>query len=259
MNVIKKIVILLLLLPLNFCLCQVKNGTVQYGLIVNNISEFAALPKEMAENLYKNNRASEKVEYTLNFNSNEAYFFANSILLEEKNSLNFLVTIGNGKLKYYQNSTTKDRRELIDYSRTGPAIVNKNILFDWTLTTEIKEIDGRKCFKAISPKINPDTGEKNIDPKWNVVAWYCPEIPSIFGPLGYGNLPGLILELNFYANTFYAKKINLNLEKELVIDKLTSMPAISEDELNKRFLSSMSKDRLEMLKEAEDKIKGDKK
>jgi GLPGLI family protein len=43
-----------------------------------------------------------------------------------------------------------------------------------------------------------------------VTAWYAPDIPVRFGPIGYGGLPGLILELQNESATFYVTKINLN-------------------------------------------------
>jgi len=33
-----------------------------------------------------------------------------------------------------------------------------------------------------------------------IIAWFSPEIPFRFGPLGYGGLPGLILELEVQSN-----------------------------------------------------------
>ncbi|RMG87954.1 MAG: GLPGLI family protein [Bacteroidetes bacterium] len=55
----------------------------------------------------------------------------------------------------------------------------------WKLTTEQKIIADFVCTKAILQ----DTSQ-------HVVAWFTPEIPIAVGPLDYGQLPGLILELD---------------------------------------------------------------
>ena len=243
----------------NFCNSQIKNGFILYGVISNtDVLDEMNLDKNTSEMMKKTIKNSEVVEYSLNFNATESYYFANPILEDEKTTLNGMVTIGGGKLKYYQNNSTNEYREFIDYTRTGPAILNKQTLCEWTLTNDFKTIDGRKCLKATSPQFKKN-GEKTLEHKFDIIAWYTPEIPVSYGPNGYGGLPGLILELQHPMSTFYAKKINLNLEKEPTIDKLTSMKAISEEELNARAMSTMSKDRLEMIKEADAKNKEEKK
>jgi GLPGLI family protein len=251
----RKNILFYVFFSLNICFSQIKKGTILYSVKINkNISEYADFPKEMKENIEKTNSKAEVVEYSLNFNENETYFFANSIIEEGKMTLKDLVIIGGGKLKYYENKETNEHREFVDYMRTGSAILNKQVISDWTLTSEIKIIDGRKCIKATSPNIN-SKGIKSTNRKFDITAWFTPEIPVPYGPVGYGGLPGLIMELQFYANTFYAKKINLNPDKEVIIDRLTSMPAVSEEELNKRAMSTLSKVQLEGVKEAEEKQK----
>jgi len=43
-----------------------------------------------------------------------------------------------------------------------------------------------------------------------VVAWFAPEIPYNYGPLGYYGLPGLILELQGYDFIIYAEEVKFN-------------------------------------------------
>jgi GLPGLI family protein len=56
----------------------------------------------------------------------------------------------------------------------------------------------------------------------------CARHPVRFGPIGYGGLPGLILELQNESATFYVTKINLNPDSPPEIDKL-SPKAISKE------------------------------
>ena len=72
----------------------------------------------------------------------------------------------------------------------------------------MKNIDGKKCYKAITKDYNYlVSGKKEI----NITAWYCPEINVSEGPNRFNGLPGLILELSTLNFSYVAKKINLNI------------------------------------------------
>jgi GLPGLI family protein len=246
----KKIIFLFLLFTTNLCVSQITKGSIQYGIIINkDLPGNFLKEKDFVEAFSKANEAAEKVQYTLHFNGEEAYFFANPVLSETNIPLSGLVAIGGGKLKYYQNEKTKEYREFLDSKKVGIAILNRHIKYEWTLLNETKMIDGYTCYKATSPSINSKNNSRNTDPKFNIIAWYAPEIPVSYGPVGYGGLPGLILELQFYAETFYAKKINLNLEKEPEIDKLTKPKAISEETYMEIYRGTLNKVQLEATQE----------
>ena len=89
----------------------------------------------------------------------------------------------------------------------GKYNVKKEVSKNWTITSDVKYIDKYKCYKATTEYIvvNPKGTFK-----FPVIAWFCPEIPLPFGPNGYGNLPGLILELQERNVVFGVKKIALN-------------------------------------------------
>ncbi len=55
----------------------------------------------------------------------------------------------------------------------------------WKILGEAKQIAGHVCQKASTMK---DTTE--------IIAWFCPTIPVPAGPNGFGQLPGLILEIS---------------------------------------------------------------
>jgi GLPGLI family protein len=65
-----------------------------------------------------------------------------------------------------------------------------------------------------------------------IEAWYTPQIPLNIGPRGYGNLPGLIIELKQATLLYVAKEIVLNPKKKSVI-KIPNHKIISEKEFNK--------------------------
>ena len=79
----------------------------------------------------------------------------------------------------------------------------------WKMTTEQKQILGYPCMKAILQ----DTSQQ-------VVAWFTTQIPSPAGPGSYGQLPGLILEVEIDEGErrFLASNVDL---KKLDEDKIT--------------------------------------
>lgn len=232
------------------CFSQIKKGEIDYKL-TTIIQQTGNLNQPMMEMLQKSNKKAEKINYTVNFIGNESYFFANEIL-EEDNMFNAYVVIGGGKLKLYENKETGECREFIDNRRVGQVIINRKIPFQWTLYKETKLIDGYKCFKATSPYFKED-GTINENSNLIITAWYCPEIAVNIGPIGYGNLPGLILELQTKTSIFTATKINLNPEKNLLIDRLNKTKAISEEQYKEMIMGTFNKAQLEAIEESKNK------
>lgn len=112
---------------------------------------------------------------------------------------------------------------------------------DWELTNEHKEIDGKLCYKANGYN-QVVFKEKTF--KHSVVAWYCPQLPYNTGPMGYGGLPGMILEIRIRNATFIAEKIEFNTEDEIDVEFFKKHKKIELEELNKRIEEEM-----QMLKE----------
>ena len=244
-----KIILPLFLILINvICHSQVNNGVIIYGK-VNATMDLKTIPVDFREKIEKSNKESDKIEYTLNFVGNESYFFANPVLLENNTLFGNYVVIGGGKLKYYQNQKTKEYREYKDSRRTGINIINNRENYDWKLTNESKTIDGRICYKATSPQINQD-GIRSTDPKFDIIAWYTPEIPVSLGPLGYGDLPGLILELQKPLVTYFVKKINLNLETSPKINKLLDIKAISQETYHEMVMGTFNNEQLKVIEDS---------
>lgn len=250
----KKHILLIGILFTNFCFAQIKFGSVQFGKLTNKeISGSAKDIKDVSDWLSKLNLESDKIEYTLNFNTSEAYFFANSSIVDNDGIDFWLAAInGRGKLKYYQNHNTKEYRDYRDSKRTGKVIVNEEPKQDWTLSNETKVLDGHKCYKATTTAKYNDGFRKQ---EFIFTAWYTPEIPFSYGPIGYGGLPGLILELQTDKATFFAKKINLSLDKEPEINKLISPKSISEETYLMMITGTYSKGQIQVIKEEEGKQK----
>ncbi|MEO1052741.1 MAG: GLPGLI family protein [Bacteroidota bacterium] len=80
-----------------------------------------------------------------------------------------------------QNKNLVEKREFFGKN----FLIKGDKTYAWKIAGEQKEILGYACQKATL-----QDGDRNV------VAWFTPQIPLATGPEGYGNLPGMILEVN---------------------------------------------------------------
>ena len=73
---------------------------------------------------------------------------------------------------------------------------------NWSLSKESKMIGKYLCYKAIG-----FYGQRKF------VAWYTPEVPIPEGPYTFKGLPGLIVALNDFSNTYVFRLVDLKKEK----------------------------------------------
>jgi GLPGLI family protein len=92
-------------------------------------------------------------------------------------------------------------------------IAAKTKYTDWEITQEKKIILGYECFKATCV-LMVDYGDNDINTLYPLTAWYCPDLKYSYGPKCFGNLPGLIMELE--NNLVVFKALKLNFEKNNV-------------------------------------------
>ncbi len=210
----KLMVTVLLLLNLNVFS---QEGKATYGIKYSNYIKQNSFGKSFDNQIlaiYKElNKANDNVEFILLFNKKESSFYLNKSLNidDKKSDITVIVSGGNGK---FYNSNKKRIRQVNSYGNLFLIDYDLITESDWVLEKDKKIINGYECFKA-KTKISFDSHEHSI-----VEAWYCPKIPTNFGPLGIGNLPGLILELtitNRTQVTYYLTKLNLNIKKNKII------------------------------------------
>ena len=185
---------------------QIKSGTISYKVVFDQ--------EDMKDfDVYKEAQtASDRLNYTLKFNKEISVFYLEESINDDlayKYASSF-----SGKNRIYQ--VLKDS----SYSFNNPEnsnfkkeefIINEPIRSDWKLHSESKKIGEYLCYKATS---NYQSGkDKKTFP---IIAWYCPQIPYSFGPSGYGNLPGLILEIQIRNILFGATKINFDDEVKAI-------------------------------------------
>lgn len=102
--------------------------------------------------------------------------------------------------QYYQNS------EL--FFQKNKYIIKEPVKNDWKITNESIKINGITCYKA--EIIEFITLPNNSKKEKKIIAWFAPELPSKYGPGGFGNLPGTILILQNGDVVFKAIEIKKN-------------------------------------------------
>lgn len=183
----------------------------------------------------------EKIKYKLIFNKNESFYsIVNNMDTNSDLGLYYSKLITGGGEEIYTN--IKENIKLKKVEILGDNfIVKSNLKQDWSVTQETKTIGKYKCYKAIF--INAISDHKSNTNNLSVEAWFTPQIPINFGPKGYGQLPGLIIELKVGKIIYNAVEILLNKKEEITINAPKKGKILSEkefDELLKEFDRSKS-------------------
>jgi GLPGLI family protein len=194
--------------------------------------------------LYKNYEKYESdflmLNYILKFNNKESLFYVEeSIELEDGAKTRFILGAGGGGGTFYVNLNDNSKIRETD-AFGGQFLVTSTISTttnNWTLLNEKKQIGNYQCYKATTVYV-----VKNSKGTFNhpVEAWYTTEIPIGFGPIGYGSLPGLIVELIIRDIKYSIKKVTLNPKKQVEIKKPTKGKLVTEEEFNAIGAEAMS-------------------
>jgi GLPGLI family protein len=225
-----------LILKLSFVLftsilfAQSNNVYVEYGAKIHDEKELFSVNKNLRLLLDQAINQSDNFLFGLIINKSASKFFDNSQISDAgvgftSNGLNFAGYLGviYNVDKYIYRETPSLGKEVL---------VKENFKENWELHNESKMIDNYLCYKATNAKTVVNGNGKTINHP--VVAWYCPELPYRYGPLGYGNLPGLILELQVRNVVFGVKKLDLKSALDFDANFLKTVKTMPLDELNKK-------------------------
>jgi GLPGLI family protein len=172
--------------------------------------------------------------YTLEFDTKKSvFYYAGGLLIDGKTK--------RSKLYFREKDSLYSLRPENDPD-FGKIIIVESRNTKWELLNESKTIDGYVCYKATATLIR-NNGNKGVF-KFPIIAWYAPAIPIPFGPLGYGNLPGLILELQERNILYGVSKIVLNYKTEDIKTKLLKPldgKRISSEELSSKIAELFKK------------------
>jgi GLPGLI family protein len=197
----RKLFIASLLLFLNVANGQVLGGYVEYSLSFIDDKE---LSKSGIGTYFKSAKDNAKyVTFILEFNKDEMCFFAQTTKIDGIN-LDFSIAFSGVDGKYYRKA---DESTVLHYSENimvGKSVINEDMKVDWKLHNETKKIQDFLCYKASTIiKFNNGVGDFQKE----LTVWYCPQIPYAYGPKGYGQLSGMILEYHYDRTVIGAKKI----------------------------------------------------
>lgn len=122
--------------------------------------------------------------------------------------------------------------------------------YEWQLSKETKTIGEYICFKATYVPMSEETDDNLIEDgkiKKEIIAWYTPQIPVKNGPMEYGGLPGLILEVQDGNQKLLCSKIVLNPVEKLRIRKPSKGRKVTKQEFNS-IVEKKSKEMMENFK-----------
>lgn len=169
----------------------------------------------------------EDLRFELVFNKHESIFKADEYLELEKNRF-FRAALGpEGSAVYYNNLT--EEVYLRQHDAYGEKFLIQTPKISWAHTNEVKKIGSYQCYKATAVVI---TNGMNGIIKYNIVAWYAPELSIPFGPLGFSGLPGLIMELEYQQTRYYVSKIDLSSKDKIEIKKPTQGKVVTKEEFD---------------------------
>lgn len=227
----KYLLTLFTVLILTITYSQKSNIYVEYNVIIKNEPELFKYSSIM-RNMYENSmRDSNLITFGLIINKNGSKFLINKELQTDntKGTVGFtLAMMGYSGIVY-----NIDDKLLIQNPLLGVNIyLETDLKSNWVLTGETKLIDNYLCYKATNIKKVTNKIKTFEHP---VTAWYCPKLPYSYGPNGYGNLPGLVLELQIRNVVFGAKKIKLDSELDFDINSLKKIKKLNNEEIDKAY------------------------
>lgn len=161
------------------------------------------LYKEYLQTEQEQNKLTKELSFKLVFNKVEGLFFMEDIMGIDENPKIGLAT-GPYQGTYYQNNINDKKLWKLE-SFDGIYLIDLSPV-QWKLENKQKIINGYKCYKAIGEQITSTKGNEVN----SIVAWYAPDIPFNFGPIGYNGLPGMILSLTTRGEQYLLKDLQLN-------------------------------------------------
>ncbi len=228
MESVLKVTYLFFLLAINMNSQEI-NSIIEYQGNLENIDiekKLKTVPKEFHDKIRETYADVKPVDFILKVKDYESIFQQIESLNIENEPLN-LANIRGEKGLFYINTKTKETLREKEVMGDIYSVSYSLDSIHWDLKKDKKKIGSYVCYKAV-------TKRKKITLKGtviqNIVAWYTLDIPISHGPIGYGGLPGLILELHTGDYVYYTKRISLKLKKELFFQKPDNGIAVTQQE-----------------------------
>lgn len=215
------------------------SGTVTYDIeMVKNLLEETKFDNSRVKHIVmsqqealKNALRGERPIFRLDFNERVAIFKALPRMDNEAQKTD-LTLIGIDEI-YYTNRKGNFLFKKVQIFGQLYRVKSSFSDYDWKISSESKKIAGYLCYKAL---LQIPKGDRMI----TIEAWFTPSVPYGYGPIEYGGLPGLILELNKLGFRYRAIKLKLS-EKYKEIKIPTEGKIINQEELNAKISQYMEK------------------
>jgi GLPGLI family protein len=150
---------------------------------------------------------------------------------------------GDGEGAVYYKNLKEERFVNKTAIMSKPFLVKDSLpVYDWQLTSEIKNIGMYTCYKASFSKeventsstfVNGELKEVKENKTIVTTAWYTPQIPISNGPSTFYGLPGLILEINDGTTTIVCTEIILNPSEKISIEEPEKGKIVSQSVFDK--------------------------
>lgn len=223
---------------------QVKSGVALYGLELSftpneNAKQNSPSGTSMIARMIKKSESElGEVKGVLKFNSQKSYFTKEVPMgIDNSHALKIsLIVLGLNNEGYY-SSITENERLKVDEEFGKRYLIEDDLLKKWDITKETKKIGKYTVYKATRTKVVENSKGRFES---QVIAWFAPEIPYSFGPIGYGGLPGLIIQLednSHYPSKYTIESIDFS-EEEIEI-KMPEGQRITSDEIDKMATKAM--------------------
>lgn len=221
-------IVILFLCNINFCLTQNHNfyGKALYSKM-HNFENNRNLNYSDAQKMFF--RAADNATFVLEFSKFQSSFKIKEDMVVDYNYKikRAAVAVGGGKGVYF--SDLQKGISLRQVESVGNLFLIKSIISDlnWKITKESKMISGHRCYKA--QLIKTFKTSQNELKTITIVAWFNPNIPISFGPIGYCGLPGLIFELKNGRATYTLIELEFETESEVKIKQPDKGKLVSEE------------------------------
>ena len=236
-----KLLTTILLICFSFNLGQAQSGTVTYKKAMVFPEDMYGSLKETDPKTYRNfmahnkkmQEAAKQLEFKLRFAKAEAIFEPQEIMSTA--SIDAHLGLGPSDGVHYTNRSTAENLWQTD-AFFGMTLLISMEEPEWELQNETKIVSGYRVKKAIGETTMRKGAEERVH---TIEAWYAPDIPLSFGPLGFAGLPGLIIELKLGHECYYLSEITIKSEEEIMVERPSKGRKITFEELQEMASQAM--------------------
>lgn len=220
-----------MLILLKITLNAQNSGSVTYRIKVEK--EIKKIDKKNYDFINKLEIIAKKFELKLNFSKNNSFYELVKPMkmnTEQETLFKMAEIVFKSNNKFY--TSLNNRKIITEKNFLGEIFLVEEAIneTDWNLVNEQKLIGNYNCFKAERIyRYESRKGKESIRQE----VWYAPALPFAFGPSEFVGFPGLVIEVKSGNIIYYAEKIEIFKNNNLVIKMPLKGKKISPENFNK--------------------------